>query len=113
MNKDIRVYLEDIISAMSHAEQFVVGMDYAQFANDLKTNFAVTRALEIVGEATKRLPMPFRDQHSHVRWKDMAGMRDVIIHGYDNVNLKIVWQVIKSDIPLIKAQIQAILDNST
>lgn len=112
MNKDIRVYLEDIISAMSNAEQFVVGMDYAQFEADLKTNFAVTRALEIIGEATKRLPMSFRDQHPYIRWKDMAGMRDVIIHGYDNVNLKIVWQVIKSDIPLIKAQIQEILDKS-
>lgn len=103
MNKDIRVYLEDIISAMNNAELFVINMDYEQFEADLKTNIAVTRALEIIGEATKRLPTPFRDQHPHTRWKDMAGMRDVIIHGYDNVNLKIVWQVIKSDIPVIKA----------
>jgi uncharacterized protein with HEPN domain len=109
MKQDFLVYIEDVIDAMNKAEMFVAGMTYEQFEADLKTNFAVVRAIEIIGEATKRLPSTIRDQYPHITWKDMAGMRDVIIHGYDNVNLQIVWDVVKRDIPQIKPQIQQIL----
>lgn len=109
MKRNFSVYVEDIIDAMNKAEMFVAGMTYGQFEADLKTHFAVVRAIEIIGEATKRLPSTIRDQYPHIPWKDMAGMRDVIIHGYDNVNLQIVWGVIKRDIPRIKPQIQQIL----
>ena len=111
MSKDFLVYLEDIIDAMEKAEMFMAGLTDEQFETDLKTNFAVVRAIEIIGEATKRLPMKIRDQYPNIPWKDMAGMRDVIIHGYDNVNLRIVWDVIKQDIPRIKPQIEQILSN--
>lgn len=111
MSKDFLVYLEDIIDAMEKVEMFTVGLTYDQFETDLKTNFAVVRAIEIIGEATKRLPMTTRDQYPNIPWKDMAGMRDVIIHGYDNVNLRIVWDVVKQDIPQIKPQIEQILSN--
>jgi len=109
MKRDYLVYLDDILNAMDNADEFVAGMDYVQFENDIRTTFAVTRALEIVGEATKRLPPDIREKYPHIPWKDMAGMRDVIIHGYDNVNLQIVWDVIKRDIPRIRLQIQQIL----
>jgi uncharacterized protein with HEPN domain len=109
MKRDYLVYVDDILDAMNKAETFVAGIGYEQFEADLRTNFAVTRALEIVGEATKRLPASFREQYPHIPWKDMAGMRDKIIHGYDNVNLRIVWDVIKQDIPKIKPQIRQIL----
>ena len=111
MKRDYLVYLDDIWDAMDKAEMFVEGMTYEQFEDDLRANFAVTRALEIVGEATKRLPTSFREQYPDIPWKDMAGMRDKIIHGYDNVNLRIVWDVVKQDIPRIKPQIQQILAN--
>jgi uncharacterized protein with HEPN domain len=65
--------------------------------------------LEIVGEATKRLPPAFREQYPHIPWKKMAGMRDRIIHGYDNVNLEIVWQVVQKDVPRLKPPLQQIL----
>jgi uncharacterized protein with HEPN domain len=109
MKKDVLVYVEDILDAMEKAETFIVGLTYEQFEADFKTSFAVVRAIEIIGEATKRLPTPFRDQHPGIPWKDMAGMRDVVIHGYDNVNLQIVWDVVKRDIPEIKPQIRQIL----
>ena len=109
MKKDVLVYVEDILDAMDKAETFIVGLTYEQFESDFRTNFAVVRAIEIIGEATKRLPTPFRDQHPDIPWKDMAGMRDVVIHGYDNVNLRIVWDVVKRDIPKIKPQIEQIL----
>ncbi|MGD9091658.1 MAG: DUF86 domain-containing protein [Anaerolineales bacterium] len=112
MKKDVLVYLEDILDAMEKAETFIEGLTYKQFEADLRTNFAVVRAIEIIGEATKRLPTALRDQYPDIPWKDMAGMRDVIIHGYDNVNLQIVWGVVKQDIPEIKPQIRQILGDS-
>jgi uncharacterized protein with HEPN domain len=111
MKRDFLVYLDDILDAMGKAEMFVAGMSYAQFEDDLRTNYAVTRAMEIVGEATRRLPVSFREQYPYVPWQDMAGMRDKIIHGYDNVNLRIVWDVVKRDIPEVRPLIQQILSD--
>ena len=102
-------YLEDILDAMDKAEILLAEVSYEQFEADFRINFALVRALEIIGEAAKRLPMDFRDQYPAIPWKGMAGMRDRIIHGYDNVDLQIVWDVVKRDIPGIKPQIQQIL----
>lgn len=84
-------------------------VDFESFEEDYQLNFAVVRALEIVGEATKRLLESLRQQYSEIPWKDMAGMWDRIIHGYDAVNLSIVWETVKSRIPEIKPKIQQIL----
>ena len=90
-------------------EILVEDLPYQEFETDFRTNFAVVRALEIVGEAAKRLPMSLREQYPAIPWRGMAGMRDRIIHGYDTVDLQIVWDVVKQDIPEIKPQIQQIL----
>ena len=109
MSNEFLDYVEDIADAMEKAEILLKGVTYDQFEADFRINFAVVRALEIVGEATKRLPMTLRDQYPNIPWKQMAGMRDRIIHGYDNVDLEIVWDVVKQDIPRIKPQIEQIL----
>jgi uncharacterized protein with HEPN domain len=109
MSNEFLDYIEDILDAMNKAEILLEGVTYDQFEVDFRVNFAVVRALEIVGEATKRLPMSLREQYSSIPWKGMAGMCDRIIHGYDNVDLEIVWDVVKRDIPHIRPQIQQIL----
>jgi uncharacterized protein with HEPN domain len=109
MSNEFLDYVEDILEAMDQAEICIEGMSYEQFEVDIRTHFAVTRALEIVGEATKRLPQHIRQQYHSIPWKGMAGMRDRIIHGYDKVDLRIVWDVVKQDIPHIKLQPQQIL----
>jgi uncharacterized protein with HEPN domain len=111
MNRDVLVYLEDILDAMNKAEVFVSGMTYEQFEHDAKTIFAVVRAIEIIGEAVKRLPLAFRERYPSIPWRDMAGMRDIIIHSYDNVNLQIVWDVVMREIPRLKPQIEHIRDD--
>jgi uncharacterized protein with HEPN domain len=77
-------------------------MDYDRFAKDRKTVYAVIRALEIIGEASKNLPSPIKARYSQIPWKDMAGMRDKVIHAYFGVDLKRVWNTVNVDIPSLK-----------
>ena len=111
MSHEFLDYIEDILDAMDKAEILLDGVTYEQFDTDFRINFAVVRALEIMGEATKRLPMNVRDANPEIPWRNIAGMRDRIIHGYDSVNLQIVWDVVKTDIPQLKPQIQKILED--
>lgn len=111
MKDEFLDYIEDILDAMEKAELLLVDVSYDDFEADFRINFAVIRALEIVGEATKRLPLSIRQQYPDVPWADMAGMRDKIIHGYDVVNLRIVWDTVKNRIPIVRPQIQDILKN--
>ena len=111
MSHEFLDYVEDIVDAMEKAETMVAEVDFNEFQADYRINFAVVRALEIIGEATKRLPSSIRDQYPGIPWKDMAGMRDRIVHGYDAVNLHIVWDTVKNRIPNVKPQIQNILEN--
>ena len=111
MKRDYLVYIEDMLDAMEKAELAVSGVNYDQFANDFMINFVVVRALEIVGEATRRLSPEFRTRYPAVPWKKMAGMRDRIIHGYDNVNLRIMWDVVKQEIPRIKPHLEQLLQD--
>lgn len=113
MNHEFLDFVEDILDAMDKAEVLVEGFTYPEFEEDFRTNFAVIRALEIIGEATKRLPMSIREHYPEIPWTGMAGMRDRIIHGYDTVDLQIVWDVVQQDIPEIKPQIQQILADYT
>jgi uncharacterized protein with HEPN domain len=111
MNDDFLDYIEDIIDAMNKAEILIEDVTFQQFESDFRINFALVRALEIIGEATKRLPERIRAQYPNVPWKGMAGMRDRIIHGYDIVDLQIIWDVVIIDIPRIKPLIKKILSD--
>jgi uncharacterized protein with HEPN domain len=96
--RDVLDFFDDIVGAMEAALEFVAGMDAEAFHTDRKTAFAVVRALEIVGEATKRIPESVRVRYPTVPWRQMAGMRDRLIHGYATVDLNIVWQTVMEDI---------------
>lgn len=113
MSHEFLDYIEDILDAMEKAEILLNEVSYEQFKADFRINFAVVRALEIIGEATKRLPISLRESYPDIPWRNMAGMRDRIVHGYDSINLSIVWQVVKADIPDLKPQIQQILKDYT
>ena len=101
------------LDAIEKAEIMLEGVSFEKFAADFRINFVVIRALEIIGEATKRLPMSVRDAYPVIPWKQMAGMRDRIIHGYDAVDYEIVWDAVKKEIPQIKPHLQQILDDYT
>jgi uncharacterized protein with HEPN domain len=102
MKKEFLDYVEDIIEAMEDAISFVKEMEYDDFAKDRKTVYAVVRALEIIGEAVKKVPLRVRNRYPRIPWKEIAGMRDKLIHEYFGVDLKRVWKTVKEDVPNLK-----------
>ena len=107
--RDISLYLQDIIGAMLAIEQFVEGISLEEFKKDDKTSSAVIRKFEIIGEAAKQIPEEIRNKYPLIPWKEMAGMRDRLIHFYFGIKYELVWQTIKDVIPQVKPAIQAIL----
>jgi uncharacterized protein with HEPN domain len=93
--RDVRPFLEDVLENLRLAREFVGGMSSAaELAADRRTLYAVIRALEIVGEAAKRLPGDVRARAPEVPWAAMAGMRDRLIHGYREVDTNLVWRTV-------------------
>jgi uncharacterized protein with HEPN domain len=112
--RDIRDYLQDILNSIDLAQSFVLNMTFDEFQADPKTSFAVIRALEIIGEATKNIPIPIREQYPKIPWKGFTGMRDKLIHAYFGVNLEVVWDTIQQDLPQLRPVIDQILhDNNS
>jgi uncharacterized protein with HEPN domain len=108
--RDLRLYLQDILAAMESISAFTAGIDLEGFRGDDKTASAVIRKFEIIGEATKQIPEAFRQQHPDIPWKEMAGMRDRLIHFYFGVDHRLVWQTIVDRLPLLTRQIRYILE---
>lgn len=102
MKREFLDYVDDVIDAMSKVQKFTEAMGYEDFIKDDKTVFAVTRAIEIIGEAVKKMPSTVRKRYPQIPWKEMAGMRDKLIHEYFGVNLRAIWETAKNDIPAIK-----------
>ena len=100
------IYIGHIRDAIQHALEFTADLDYDAFAADTRTVYATARALEIVGEAAKRVPDEVRSMESTIPWRKMAGMRDVIIHRYDEVDLMEVWGVVQSSLDEILPRLE-------
>jgi uncharacterized protein with HEPN domain len=94
-------YIDDMLDAISKIRTFLAGFDFETFAKDDKTQFAVIRALEIIGEASKKIPDNIKIIYSDVPWREIAGMRDKLIHDYFGIDLDVVWKTTVEDIPSV------------
>jgi len=109
MNRAVQDYLNDIFEAMRKSQIFIEDLSFKDFAEDSKTLFAVVRALEIIGEASKKIPNDIRTRFPGIPWKDMAGMRDVLIHDYFGVDAETIWITAKERIPEVIPLIENLL----
>lgn len=108
MSRDT-TYLLDILLAARRIREVMTRLPKEDFMEDWIHQSAVVRQLEIIGEATKRLSESFRDTHPEIPWRSMAGMRDVVIHSYDHVDLTEVWKVSQDDVVQLIVQLEKLI----
>ena len=101
--KDDKIYIEHILQSIDRIEAYLSGKDHQSFSDDFMTQDAVVRQLEIIGEATKRISKELRNINPQVPWSDMAGMRDILIHDYIDVDIDIVWKTASESIINLKS----------
>jgi uncharacterized protein with HEPN domain len=109
MSRDYKARLEDIIEAAEAIRDFTAGQSRESLAADRKTRDAVIRNLEVIGEAVKKLTPEQRARHPGVEWSRIAGLRDILIHDYFGVDMDIVWDVVKTKLPLLSARVRQML----
>jgi uncharacterized protein with HEPN domain len=102
-------YLEDIQDAITKGMNFVENISFDEFLKDEKTQYALIRAIEIIGEASKKISDDLKSKYTSVPWSEISGMRDKLIHDYFGVNEEVVWQTAKEDLPMLKTKIELII----
>ncbi len=102
-------YLQDILQAAKDAIEFAGDADLDEFCEDKQMVYAVVRALEIIGEAASQIPASVRSRYLDVPWSEMIGMRNKVIHEYFGVDLDVVWQTVRRDLPPLRRVIERII----
>ena len=110
MKKDLVIFLKHIEESIGYVLDYSKGINFLTFKKEKKLQDAILRRIEIIGEAIKNLPIEMNLKYPQVKWSQIAGMRDKLIHQYFGVDLEIVWNVIKEEIPKLNKQIKKIIE---
>ena len=103
-----RLYIDDMLAAIAKIERFTGSLSYEAFSKDELVQDAVIRNLEVIGEAAKKLPPEAKRRAPEIAWPKIAGLRDILIHAYFGIDLRIVWDIVESKLPELKAALQRI-----
>jgi uncharacterized protein with HEPN domain len=98
MERDSKVYIEDILESLELIAEYVDGVIEEEFRSDQQLQDAVIRRFEIVGEAAKQVPESFRNKYPYVPWRTLAGLRDVLIHQYFGVSIDRIWKMVENEL---------------
>jgi len=109
--RSFRLYLKDILEAIEKINNYTKNLSFEEFSQNTMIVDAVIRNFEIIGEATKHIPEEIRKSYPEIPWKEMAGMRDKMIHEYFGVDLEIVWKTIKIRLPQILLLLEQVYDS--
>jgi len=109
-SKTATTALRDILHHIDLASRFIASAERQAFIDDIRTVYAVTRCLEIISGASRRLPDDLKERHPKIRWKQMAGAGNVYRHDYEDVAARFVWDTVQRDLPLLRVAIQHEID---
>ena len=105
-SRNWRLYIGDMIEFSEAVLSYTAGMDQTGFVADRRTYYATLHSLQLVGEAATHVPAEVRDTHSEVRWREIMGTRNRIVHAYLGIDDDVVWDIIRTDIPKLLAQLR-------
>lgn len=110
MRRDLRLYLDDILESIELIAHYTHGLTEAEFLDDPQVQVSVLRRLEVIGEAVKHLPRAVRKNHPEIRWKKIAGSRDILGHEYFGVQLRGIWRTVQEDLGSLKQTVEQLRD---
>jgi uncharacterized protein with HEPN domain len=97
--REYKLFIDDIIDSIEKIETYTIGLTLKDFENNLEKQDAIIRRSEIIGEAVKNIPSKIKIQFPEIPWRNVAGLRDVVIHNYFGISPKRLWKIIKQDLP--------------
>ncbi|MBE9130247.1 MULTISPECIES: DUF86 domain-containing protein [unclassified Coleofasciculus] len=110
--RDLLDFLEDILEAIDEIFSFIRGVSFEEFANNREKVLAVVKLLEIIGEATKKIPSELRAKYPDIPWSAVAGMRDILVHEYWQVDVEVVWETVIDSLPLLARVISEMIQDN-